>query len=55
MNWEDAENSLIESIEMELREELFFEIMDLAFFEAECKNISGRKKGKSRKKDSKNG
>jgi len=55
MNWEDAENIHIGSIEMELREELFFEIMNEAFFVAECKNIPGRKKGKSRKRDIKNG
>jgi hypothetical protein len=55
MNWEDAENSLIGSIEMELREELFFEIMNEAFFEAECKNTPGSKKGKSSKRGSKNG
>jgi len=53
MNWEDAENSLIGSIEMELREELFFEIMNQAFFEAECKNTTSRKKGKSRKRGNK--
>ncbi|MGD2091659.1 MAG: hypothetical protein PVH61_36130 [Candidatus Aminicenantes bacterium] len=50
MNWEDAENSLIGSIEMELKEELFFEIMVQAFYEAECKTTPGRKKGKSRKR-----
>lgn len=55
MNWEDAENSLIGSIEMELREELFFEIMNEAFFKAECKNIPACKKGKTRKRGSKNG
>jgi hypothetical protein len=55
MNREDAENSLIGSIEMELREELFFEIMNEAFFEAECKNPPGRKKGKSRKRGTQNG
>ena len=46
MNWEDAENSLIDSIEMELKEELFFEIMDQAFYEAECKNTPKHKKVK---------
>ena len=50
MNREDAENSLIGSIEMELREELFFEIMNEAFFEAECKNTPERKKSKSKKR-----
>jgi hypothetical protein len=48
MDWEDAENIHIGSIEMGLREELFFEIMEQAFDEAECKNIPGRKKGKYR-------
>lgn len=55
MNWEDADNIHIGSIEMELREELFFEIMNEAFFEAKCKNTPGHKKSKSRKRDSKNG
>ena len=55
MNCEDSENIHIGSIEMELREELFYEIINEAFFEAECKNPPGGKKGKSRKRGSKNG
>jgi hypothetical protein len=35
---------------MELQEELFFEIMDQAFYEAEWKNTPQNKKGKSRKR-----
>jgi hypothetical protein len=31
---------------------MFFEIMNQAFYEAECKNTPQHKKGKSRKRDS---
>lgn len=44
MDWEDAENIHIGSIEMGLREELFFEIMEQAFDEAECKDTPQHRK-----------
>ena len=51
MNWQDAENIHIGSIEMELREELFQEIMDLAFYAASHQNIPHKTWKASMKKE----
>jgi hypothetical protein len=51
MNWQDAENSHIGSIELELREELFFETMDQAFHNASPGNIRRKTWKASMKKE----
>lgn len=42
MNWDEAEDTDIGSIEMDLEVALFSEVMDQAFFEAKCERNSER-------------